>query len=435
MSARRRGEAIAAAASVAAAVLFIYRGAIVSGFFNDDFNWFDEAQRFRFANLVHLERYNHFYRPVIEIYFYASRALFGCAPLPFHLLSVGIHLLTTLVVYLLGRDLSGRRDYGLMAAILFSTQPGYYEAVAWVAAITDLLPGFWYLLTLWLHSRFILRGGGAWYGAALTTFVICLLTHESSATLLPMLVALDLTLRAQVARGGERFAWPAWLRASLMRYLPHALFLAVSLAIAAVVNSRSYLIREGHYQFGWHAVPHILQFILSLYVGPRSMTSYVLIVAAIALLLWRGSPRVRFATVLLLATLAPASFFTWGNVSRYLYVPAAAFALLLADGVAAAGRLAEQRFAVRVGRIVVAALTLALAIRFSVYAEKSAWSFNQLTQPYDRFVAAVRRANPTGAPGVDVALRPADVANIPVQFYDVAAGGAFCGPPLHVVVP
>jgi Dolichyl-phosphate-mannose-protein mannosyltransferase len=423
---RPRTEAAGASLLIVGAVAAIYRGAVVSYFFNDDFNWFDEAQRFAAANLVHLDRYNHFYRPVVEIYFFAGRALFGCAALPFHLLSVAIHLLNTLLVYLFARDLSGRRDLGFFAALFFCTQPGYYEAVSWVAAITDLLPGLWYLLTLWLFVRFLRSERRWWYAAALTTFTLCLLTHESSATLLPVLIVLDVVVssrRRDVAT-----------RAAAVRYAPFAILLAAFLAIAYTVNSRSYLIREGHYQFGWHAVPHMLQFVLSLYVGPRSVPSYVLIAAVTAVLLWRGSPRVRFAVLFLFATLAPASFFVWGNVSRYLYVPAAAFALLLAEAIVGLEMLLAARLPWRTARTIAAILAVAIAIRFSVYAEKSAWSFRELTVPYERFVAAVRRAHSPGSSSASIALTAADVENIPVAFYDVAAGVAFCGPPLHVVV-
>jgi dolichyl-phosphate-mannose-protein mannosyltransferase len=431
---KSRIEAAAASLLIVSAVAVIYRGAVVSYFFNDDFNWFDEAQRFAFTNLVHIERYNHFYRPVVEVYFFAGRRLFGCAALPFHLLSVAIHLANTLLVYLFARDLSGRRDFGFFAALFFCTQPGYYEAVAWVAAITDLLPGLWYLLTLWLFLRFLRSRRRPWYGAALIAFTLCLLTHESSATLLPMLIVLDL---AEIggARAFQASGRSESLRTAVLRYAPFAVLLAASLTITYVVNSRSYLVREGHYQFGWHAVPHLAQFILSLYVGPRSMASYLLIAAVTSLLLWRGSARVRFAVVFLFATLAPASFFTWGNVSRYLYVPAAAFALLLAEGAIAIEALLMARLARRTAHAVVMVLAIAVAVRFSVYAEKSAWSFRDLTLPYERFVSAARRANPSGSSGTPLALTPADVENIPVAFYDVAAGAAFCGPPLHVVVP
>jgi hypothetical protein len=178
----------------------------------------------------------------------------------------------------------------------------------------------------------------------------------------------------------------------------------------------------------------MLQFILSLYVGPRSAISYGLIAGVTALLLWSGSPRVRFFIVLLFATLAPASFFTWGNVSRYLYVPAAAFALLLAEAMVALERVAAGRMQAPRARALAVAVAAALAIRFSIYAEKSAQSFRDLTLPYARLVSAVRRAAPQGAPA-QVALVPADVDDVPAEFRDLAAGAAFCGAPIHVVVP
>src|SRR5262245_34740801 len=98
---------MAGIAAVTLAVVFIYHQATLSYFFNDDFQWLQQAREFRASNLVHLERYAHFYRPVIEIYFYAGHRLFGCAPRPFHVLSLALHVINTLLLFLLARDLSG----------------------------------------------------------------------------------------------------------------------------------------------------------------------------------------------------------------------------------------------------------------------------------------------------------------------------------------
>lgn len=412
------------------AILVIYRAAIFSYLFNDDFNWLDEANRFAFQNLSDLGRYNHFYRPLIEIYFFIGRRLFGCAALPFHLASVGLHIVNTLVLYFFARELSGDRRFAFLSALFFATQPGYYEAVAWVAAITDLLPALWYLLSLWLYLRFLRRSRTSAYLGALAAFTACLLTHESSATLLPMLLALDATVQTADGRQLDMH----WIRRRRHVYLPFAVLLGGSMTIAFIVNSRSYLIREGHYRIGWHAVRHMLDFIISLYVGPRSMLSYGLIVGTATLLLWRGAPRVRFFVVLLLSTLAPASFFVWGNVSRYLYLPAAGFALLLAEAMVWLEAAASRRLTRQHARVLATVVALGLAVRFSVYAEKSARSFRELTRPYERFREAVRRENPTGFATEPVVLAPADVEGIPIEFHAVAAGAASCGAPVGVVV-
>jgi len=419
----------AGAFALTAAVVVVYRPALGSYFFNDDFQWHERARTFDAANLLDLSRYDHFYRPIVEIYFYLGERLFGCAALPFHLVSLGIHLINTLVLYLFARALTGNRFAAALTAMLFCVQDGYVEAVAWVAAITDLLPSLWYLLAMWLHLLFLQRARFVFYVGTMAAFIACALTHESSATLLAMMLALEATLIT------ERHA-PVDAKSIAGRalwYVPFAALLASSLAITYVVNSRSYLIREGHYRFGWHAVPHALQYILSLYIGPRIVASYVAIVLVTAALLWRGTPRARFFVAWIFVTIAPYSFFTWGNVSRYLYLPAAGFALLLADLIVQAEIVAGTWIPRRMARAAAAALGCALAVRFAVFAEKSTMSFRERTRPYERLVAAARNANPAVAPGGSAYVDAADLEDIPEMYRNVAASAAYCRSDIHIV--
>ncbi|PYQ93095.1 MAG: hypothetical protein DMF96_31065 [Acidobacteria bacterium] len=325
--------------------------------------------------------------------------------------------------------MTGNRFAAALTAMLFCVQDGYVEAVAWVAAITDLLPSLWYLLAMWLHLLFLQRARFVFYVGTMAAFIACALTHESSATLLAMMLALEATLIT------ERHA-PVDAKSIAGRalwYVPFAALLAGSLAITYVVNSRSYLIREGHYRFGWHAVPHALQYILSLYIGPRIVASYVAIVLVTAALLWRGTPRARFFVAWIFVTIAPYSFFTWGNVSRYLYLPAAGFALLLADLIVQAEIVAGTWIPRRMARAAAAALGCALAVRFAVFAEKSTMSFRERTRPYERLVAAARNANPAVAPGGSAYVDAADLEDIPEMYRNVAASAAYCRSDIHIV--
>jgi hypothetical protein len=420
----------AGALGLVAAVGLIYSDAARAYFFNDDFQWLQGARAFRVANLLHIERYTHFYRPVIEIYFYLGRRFFGCAAFPFHLASIGIHLANTLLLYLFARLLTGKQAFAGLTALFFAVQPGYAEAVAWVGAMTDLLPALWYLLALWMHLLFLRGRGVRFYAISLAAFATCLLTHESSATLLPMMIALEVTA---VWERGERPAGRSVARRA-MRYAPFALLLAGYLVLEYVVNSRSYLVKEGHYQFGWHAVPHAFQYLITLYVGRRDPVSYLLTAAVSAALLARGTPRVRFFVLWMLVTIAPASFFTWGNVSRYLYLPAAGLAMLLAEMILEVRNLAAQPVSPRVARAVTIALTAALAVRFAVFAAKVPAGFREWTRPYERYVAAVRKANPAPSPGSVVYVDRADAWGVPAMYRDPAGAVASCGADVHVVV-
>src|SRR6185295_7502735 len=132
-----------------------------------------------------------------------------------------------------------------------------------------------------------------------------------------------------------------WLRA----FAPYAALTVLYLAIDLFINSRNYVVSEGHYTFGPHIVVNALNYINALYVGRRDLLNYGLIGLGVIALLVRGNARVRFATCWMLLALAPFLSFNWGNTSRYLYQPAIGFSLLLAEAVLAFDRALARRLA------------------------------------------------------------------------------------------
>lgn len=418
------------AAIVVAAVGIIYTEAARSYLVDDDFHWLQRARHFEWTNLVHLERFDHFYRPLIEIYFFTVQRMAGCAALPFHLTSIGIHLLNTLVLGAFASRLTGSVRFASMTVLLFAVQPGFIEAVAWVAAITDLLPALWYLLALWLHLVF-LQGGNRWaYAGSLAAFLACLLTHESSATLLPMMMALEILL----VREGRLAPSVVTVTHRVARYLPFAVLLLGFLGIAYVVNSRSYLVREGYYAFGSHAFLNALHYIVALYVGKRTVLTYILIAAAIAAVLLRGTMRMRFFLLWILVTVLPVLFFTWGIASRYLYVPAAGFALFLAEVLTVCEARAARWAPPRVVRPLVTVVAIALAVRFGIFAQKGVDGFRERTRPYERLVSAITTSNTRVSADRSVYVDPQAVENVPALYWDPAAEEAFCTADVRLVV-
>jgi hypothetical protein len=407
---------------IAIAVGVIYSNAARSYFLEDDFHWLAQSFAFEPANLLRLERYGGFYRPVIEVYFYSGLRLFGCEALPFHVLSITIHLLCTLVLFLFARALTGDQPFALLSALLFSVQSSYVEAVSWVAAITELLSALWYLLALWMHLRFLQEGRLANYIGALVPFVACLLTHESAATLLPMMIALEMTLSA---RGNLRQRAAAVI-SNGARYVPFGFFLIGFLVVAYVVNSRHYVVREGYYAFGSHAVTNVLDSIVGIYVGEREVPSYIAISVIAALLLWRGGPRVRFLVVWIFVTLLPFAFFTWGTASRYLYLPAAGFAMLLAVMILHVRTITEKWLSPRAGAVVAGVLALAIGLRFIVFARKGTDDFRKRTLPYEQFVAAVNASGSTVAADRTVGVAATDAQGVAPLYRDPAAQVGLC---------
>jgi len=418
---------LAAAALLVGLAIFIYSRSSTAFFFNDDYNWLDQSWHVSVRNFFDLSRYAHFYRPVIELYFEWGLKHFKCDPVPFHWTSVGIHVMTSGVVYLFAREIGMARPFAYLAALWFVVQSGPVEAVAWIGAITDLMPGLWYILTLWLFAAFLFRRRTYFYPLALLVFIVCLLTHESSATLIVMLAAVDVILTPR----GPVFTRDAILT-RLRWYAPFAVLLVGYLAIAYVVNTRSYLVTEGHYRFGLHAGPKLLDYFVAILVWVRGPFQDVALVAGIVLALVIGSPRVRFFMVWILVTLSPVLFFTWGIAARYEYVPAAGFCLLGAELLAAWSASPVRRVSPMAKHVAIALVAVALVVRSTHFARKGTADHVELSQPYSTLRAAVL-AGTRDAEG-RVVLDQAVVAPIPPMYVSGAVRISLCQPGVQTVV-
>ena len=161
---------------------------------------------------------------------------------------------------------------------------------------------------------------------------------------------------------------------------PFAVLLAGFLVVAYVVNSRSYLVQEGDYALGFHIVRNIFHYLVALYVGRRTVFDYTLIVAAVGgVLLFGDEPDAvpRSLDTCDAVTGAPVYL---GIASRYTYVPAAGFAMLLTDVILAAETSATRWIDARTARVVFTVVAVFLAIRFAAFAQQGSQGFRNVAQ-------------------------------------------------------
>jgi hypothetical protein len=397
----------------------VYHNALRASFFDDDYQWLVGSWAFHPSQLTAFAAMNHFYRPVIDLYFAAMTPLLGGSPLLFHAASVGIHAAVVLVVYALATRIAGDRTRGFIAALLFAVQPSDIDAVAWVGALAEAVSAlFGCLALLWfLAWRQEHRTRDRLLSVA--AYALALLTHESSVMFLPVIVLLD------------------WLRASGTRprpapLLPYAATTTVYLAIDLYINSRNYVVSEGRYAIGPHMIRNALDYIDGLYVGRHGALDDTLIVLAVALLLWRGNARVRFATCWMLLALAPFLGFTWGNTSRYGYQAAIGFSMVLAEMARSLGRGAGAVSGRRVG---VEAASLAIgaiiAIRFAVFAQGNVTDFAARSQVYPAFLARFREEHRDLPSHSRVTIEPG-AARRPYQFVNAAVQWDYRDPTIEI---
>ena len=80
--------------------------------------------------------------------------LFGEKPGAQHLVSLGFHIVNTLLLFLLLRRMTGAIWRSGMVAALFALHPLHVESVAWISERKDVLSAFFFLLTLGAYVRY-----------------------------------------------------------------------------------------------------------------------------------------------------------------------------------------------------------------------------------------------------------------------------------------
>ncbi len=83
--------------------------------------------------------------------------LFGLNPAGHHLTSLLLHVLNTLLLFLLLHRVTGALWPSAFVAALFALHPLRVESVAWVAMRKDLLSTSFFLLTLWAYAGYVSR--------------------------------------------------------------------------------------------------------------------------------------------------------------------------------------------------------------------------------------------------------------------------------------
>jgi hypothetical protein len=394
----------------AAVAIGAYTPAFDSYLVTDDFQWIEGGMTASPMRILSVSDRVHFYRPAIETYFGLMYAAFGCSARALHVASVVFHVVNIGLVMVLARRLVDRVWFAALAGLVFAAQPAPAEAVLWSSAVTTLLCATFGLSMLIVDAKRSRTAFGS--TAVVALFAAALACHESAVMLLPAAWLLRYGL-------GERRPLRGWAR----EYLACLALLAAYVALTVWINTRNYVVTEGHYTIGTHIARNLVDYLIALYSGRRRGADYLFAVVVWAALVWKGSPRLRAWSVWLIVALLPVLPFAWGTASRYLYIPTIAFSLLVAHGIV----WAYDALAARHRTLAVAlamALTLFVVGRSAGFTRKGAEAFRNTAAPYARVAETMRRE----LSGEVVRIDRATVAWIPPLYVTPLARTAVCDP-------
>jgi tetratricopeptide (TPR) repeat protein len=194
---RRLWIAIACALVVAATII-----AFLPSLGNNFVNW-DDEEYVTGSTLVtglsteHLERIvtepvKANYHPLTILTLAVDYRLWDLDPFGYHATNLALHVLNTLLVFVLVLRLGGGRlPAAVITALFFGIHPMHVESVAWISARKDVLYALLFLSALIAYTRFVQQDMRRYYWIAAGLFVLSVLSKPMAVVFPVVLILID----------------------------------------------------------------------------------------------------------------------------------------------------------------------------------------------------------------------------------------------------
>lgn len=140
------------------------------------------------------------WHPLTWISLIVDYDLFGLDAAGYHITNLFLHILNTLLLFIVLRRMTGEIWKGTVVAALFAVHPLNIESVVWIAERKNLLSTLFWILTIMAYVRYADKPGWKSYSVILVCFILGLMAK-------PMLVTLPFVLLLLDYWPLQRFSW------------------------------------------------------------------------------------------------------------------------------------------------------------------------------------------------------------------------------------
>src|SRR5207247_10768957 len=117
--------------------------------------------------------YQNQYAPIATLIMAIEVKVFGVTPAPLKAVGVLLHIVNTVLVFQLIRQLFKRFDYAIITAGLFALNTVQVESFAWLAASMNLgAYSLFFLSSLLAYVRYLRDKSRGWFGVSLFLFLL-----------------------------------------------------------------------------------------------------------------------------------------------------------------------------------------------------------------------------------------------------------------------
>jgi hypothetical protein len=178
-------------------------------------------------------------RPLYGLSYMLSYSLWGLHPICYHLTGILVHVLNSLMVFLIARNMAPRESWrAWIAGLLFALLPANAENLGSInGTLTEGVPCCFYLFGFLCFVFFRRTGLTRYLVVSTTSFTACLLSKETAVTLPVMLASYDLFRitvgEYSISLGDSPHGRNQWRRTALP-YAPFATLLLAYLAMRRI---------------------------------------------------------------------------------------------------------------------------------------------------------------------------------------------------------
>ncbi len=175
------------------------------------------------------------WHPLTWLSYMLDTSIFGKVPWGYRLTNIVLHVINTALVFLLSRELTGRKGLAWWMAGVFALHPLHIESVVWIASRKDVLSILFGLWAMLMYLRYTRQPTRKRYLAVCGLLLLSLLAKQTLITFPFLLLLLDVwpLNRLQLFEPG----WPQRLRKLVIEKLP---MLAMSIFFGvAIINAQS----------------------------------------------------------------------------------------------------------------------------------------------------------------------------------------------------
>jgi tetratricopeptide (TPR) repeat protein len=169
--------------------------------------------------------------------------LFGLNPAWHHFTNLLLHLINTLLLFLILKKMTGCLRPSLFIAAAFALHPLHVESVAWVAERKDVLSAFFWLLTMAAYIRYSNKPALSRYMLVLVCFCLALMAKPMVVTLPFVLLLLDYWPLDRFARTNQNqnqsSSKPVGIGKLILEKIPLLILSAASCVITYIAQQQS----------------------------------------------------------------------------------------------------------------------------------------------------------------------------------------------------